>query len=983
MNLNILIPAADFLYSHSPASGISARQDTLVVRGEGTDELADALFNLLFTTAFCPGTAVRLIRVVPSGAKEKEQAFYGRIGDGIRAFTQSGNGPGKDCPPLSIRFLDDGEFDPEKERDRIAWAADLAGDKVLAGNNCHTEKDILPAAPGKGQWSAADEKEWPVLRTARRVHTAYTASWNSRYTENGISGELYGTADSPADKNGWYCLRSSLRMAVSIPWKLATAGIRMDAAAPEAVWRKLNEADGKIRDLFAWQEHRSWQAFMTLDGWRMPTPEEMDAYFFREGNDHRDKIHKLHPCLCDLAEDDWNMPHSKSLKDTPIHRWSTVQAKPDGYCRLDRMSLEIHHRCKEYVISDEYAERMFSLFRKLEASLPADPEEGGELSGLLRRMENMFRRMRKNETNSYAPWQQACAGFGKAIGNTGNSGIRDIWKHLTKEAAAAVERNRYRDYKEIDADMIRWLPWILTEEKIGTVWKLFAGGNLTENLLSAIILRPERLVILCTEAEEPKVPLSAFREFLARHGTGDTEIRVGLISGLEGDTVPVGTHDVADVTGSGEKQNLLGYPAGARIVCYADNDLQDRKGSPFFAPVYHPYDFALTVDEVMLLRGKELLSEGENNEMLGMEEDYEALWEARKKIEGAWRFTILGLQEAEWDEVQPCRWEIWPKRDSRSREYRHDFRPENYGRLVKTGAVRTLQDMETAGCVGSLRIDPELGSVSCLIFPVPEDGRYEKTEDNLSFMLDDPREESRYVFNAGYTGEGKPCTYTNLAEPIRIGDGQNPAQRVRDALIREKRGDDRGVPPKGVIRKNLLAGVKVLTDRGFLVPAGAGNMYRYKSLAVRRELEKEGFALEALVYYALFLSGKFDDVRSNIRIRTGSRSAGSALEDELDVLVTQKGRVGMISCKDTRKIDISHIAKARMQADLYAIHAKPILVCSKELEDIERNAEIKKMCEYLNVALICDANRKSLAEMVTEAMKPGTGGGIVCRKKSK
>ena len=83
----------------------------------------------------------------------------------------------------------------------------------------------------------------------------------------------------------------------------------------------------------------------------------------------------------------------------------------------------------------------------------------------------------------------------------------------------------------------------------------------------------------------------------------------------------------------------------------------------------------------------------------------------------------------------------------------------------------------------------------------------------------------------------------------------------------------------------------------------------------------------------------------------------------------------MISCKDTKNIDIAHIAKTRMQADLYAINAKPILVCSKEFKDI--GPEIKKMCEYLNVALICKANMNSLVRKVIKAMEPGMGGGTL------
>jgi len=930
--LNTFIRAAGFLYSHSPAPQVTARHDTLVVRGNSGDELADALFSLLFTTAFCPGVMIRLIRLMPAGAKEAELDFLCRNEEGISAFARREYAEDGGNRPLGICFLEDSGFDAETERERIAWAVDLDGGKIPAGEGRWTAKDIPE--------TAAEEENCEVLRIARRVHTAYTAGWNPRYTEKEITAGLYGTEEHPAEGDGWYCLRSSLRMAVSIPWKLAAAGIRPDDHAPEALYRKLNAPDGKFRNLLAWQEHRSWQAFMALDGWRMPSPEEMDGYLFRDGNDHRNKQKKWHPCLCDLEHDDWNEPHPCSLRKKSIHEWSREQAAPEGYCLLDRMSLRIHHICKTWVLSDEYGERMDDLFRDLEAALLA-PGVGNSdrLISLAGRMENLFLRLRGNETNSAVPWRQVCADFEEALAETENTEkIREILEAVRREAGAAVERNSYRDYKETDAQVIRWLPWIISQEKIDTVWKLWSSGSLLENLLSAIILRPARLHILCEKGKNA-VPLEAFRELLKRHGTEETEIRVTPVSDLEDRTVPAGPHDAVDVTGCGEMQHRLRVPSGARVIYYGNHDLQDKLGAPFFAPLYHPYDFELLISEMLRLRGLRILSENLNNEMLGMENDYRALWQAREAAGGGrvWRHTIHALRLAEKANHR----EIYRKTNAGFREYRHAFQPENYEILGKTGAISVLQELERAQCISGLQIDPVHGQVACRIFPAPKgDPRYGITERELSAMLDDLREDSFYAFDDNFVKEEEPCFYINLADPFPV-DPDRLSGLVRAEDL-ENASQGTIVSSAEAIRDDLEKGIAILKGKGLLAEAGGGNTYRYKSVPVRCGLEKEGSALEAFVYYTLFLSGSFDDVRSNVRYQNGTNSFGRNLEKEIDILVTRKGRAAVISCKDTNRFDLKHIGEIRMQADMYGINAKPVLVCAKPLRDDDDRTE---MCD--------------------------------------
>lgn len=924
MNLNALISAADFLYTHSPAPYVTEKKNTILVIGRTGDALAEALYDLLFSTACRRGTELRLFRLCSEGAEQQEFDFVCRNEKGIGAFAHSEHTPEEGSRPLTVRFFDYADPEWRREPERFAYAVNLdAGAVTVPGVPCFLEIPLL--TPREGRWTAADEAHSAMLRAARRVHTAYTAGWNSRYRESEILSALYGPEADPS----YYCLRSSIRFAVSIPWKLAACGVYPGRGAAEALYGKLSRAGGRAVDALAWQEHRSWMAFMVLEGWSMPSPEQMREYLFRNGNDHRDLAAKLHPCLCDLFRDDWNEPRSCLLSRTPSHAWSKAYARMEDYGQLDQISLLIHHLCKERTLSPAYGEEMRGLFRRMETALIQSGmtavEEHIQRS---QRMENMFARMRNNETHSYYPWLLACRGFLAGLEREDAAAAaeaRQICGEIMRLARVAEERNKYIDYREMDQRVIRWLPWIISGEKVRTVWKLYARSNRLSNLLSSIILRPDELNLICSQEEIAKAPAEAFRELLARHGTGETRVNVLPASAWKDGTVPAGPEDVIDVTDCGEMRNWLRFPADARVVFYAKNDLQDAAGSRFFAPLFHPYDFSMTVTEVIGLKGHEILLGEGNNDMLGMEGEYEDLWSVSREIKhlsrdrSGWREVIDALRTAE----AALEKKAYPRAGSaRGRRFRYEFSEEEYARLTRNGAVGVLHDLQERNCLSELYIGPR--ELSCLVFPGP-DGDCAGTEQALAAMLGDPSPDSEYALVDDYVSAGKPWRFLNRKEPILL--------------------DTPVLSPEQ--KKKTAKGIKKLAEKGLLIPAAGENRYFYKSLAVRRELEKEGFALEAYTYYSLFLSDRFDDVRSNVRVKTGVGASGGTLEKELDILVTRKGRMGLISCKDTANVSLLHIGEIKMQSNLYGISARPILVCSEAL-----SPEIEELCGYVGVGLI-------------------------------
>lgn len=921
--LDTMISVANWLYINSPAKYITPLYNSILVYGDGIE--ADILYEMLFSTAFKPGTHINLVRVT-NDAEKKEEAFLERNIEGIQYFSQNLLSNINEKKPMTIHFFEISS----NWKELFSFAYAYAPTDIL--DSCHSDSlfqfDCIPALHSIGEsWNVADEGRVPVLKVTRKVHTAYIAGWNSSYREQDIDRDLYGklTEDDYDD----YILRSSMRLAISIPWKLEIA----NAHTPEELMNRINDQQDllnghTIRDYLSWAEHRSWQAFMILNGWHMPTLEEMKTYMFVGKNDHRNKDDKLHPCLCDL-EDDWFDTHNKSLKDIRHSAWSEAyRSSLQDFSKLDRISLEIHHRCKEIVASDEYAQIMNERFSELEDAVISDLSPDIDiLFQRLRFLENMFSRLRNNEANSYNPFQSSCNTFISAVRESAgeSSGIEKSFSAMLKDAQVAINRNKYCDYKVIDEEIIDWLPWIIDNSENRVIWKLYSYDNPIENIISTLMIRPSVLILVYNQRAIPNEQVLVYHEMLTQHGMEDVVISQVSASAFENGCIPIRSDEkqksIIDVTGAGDFQHRIELPADVRVVYYDGVKLSDKMGYPFCAELYKQ-NISITVDEVLKLKGQMVKSAESNNETLGMEEDFVQLWDVchNLKATGYLKPTIEALNKAE----SKLRSSVFTKRGTESNHLVFNITRKAYRQLLISGCIRTLFDLQTLRAISSLTFENKASTIQITmdIFPDENDeDKYQKSESTIKAILSPTKENSSYVIDDEYISATGPVQVVDLSRPIVI-----------DSMLpREK------------------AGITKLQTSGLLSQSEQRGEYRYKTLAVRHGLKKEGFPLEAYVYYTLFLSGAFDDVRSNVTVVTGQTNTGTDLQKEMDVLVTSNGKLGIISCKDTPYVKIEHIVELVQQIREYGISAKAILVCS---ENERLDDQIIKACEMLQVTII-------------------------------
>ena len=206
-----------------------------------------------------------------------------------------------------------------------------------------------------------------IYQKALGVHSYYEKHYDQRISPKKILEHF------SSEQGDHYNLRSSIRSALSIPYKL-----RSDALDLTWFHREILEKNDKLLYRLIWLEHRSWQAHLILDGWRL-NPDDFGDGFDIKPFRQKDDREKWHICLRGsddtgrLPLDDWDWENGDLLMLDP----------------LDRMSVEIH-RSLERKASSHQTELDDCLTRHQDKLKPAQYQQ----------VANSVTQLRKNVTNA-------------------------------------------------------------------------------------------------------------------------------------------------------------------------------------------------------------------------------------------------------------------------------------------------------------------------------------------------------------------------------------------------------------------------------------------------------------------------------------------------------------------------------------------------------------------------------------------------------
>ena len=296
-------------------------------------------------------------------------------------------------------------------------------------------------------------------RIARNINFAYEMKYNQRASRVNADANFDKSKEtefvqSPHDFEiddlsivgnfigSAYAADSSFASAVHIPYKLAICHeYNPDKPAEEVLNEAILSRNRLYKQLVAF-EHRRWNAYMVMRGYRAPTEAEETTLLYHDGNTHQDKKRLLHIALCECGErgpvlqDDFNRQY---------RLWLEKKCPVKSPSELDRASLRCH-QLTEKLAKQIKAESVFSLVK------------GDDVAYVNYR--NSILKLLNDEENSlvlYTRSFESALTFALSVSSEEAANIQAADRML----AVVKIRNQRMDFLSLDAQLIEMIPFSL------------------------------------------------------------------------------------------------------------------------------------------------------------------------------------------------------------------------------------------------------------------------------------------------------------------------------------------------------------------------------------------------------------------------------------------------------------------------------------------------------------------------------------------
>lgn len=296
-------------------------------------------------------------------------------------------------------------------------------------------------------------------------------AFNTHYGYQKYNAPRATLAEIEESHSNDYNRSSTLTNVMHMRSKLACCGI-LDDDLPTAARRfaAYMKDHPEIVGRLAVVEHNRWIMEKVLKGFRLP--ENPGRYFCKaDDTTHSEKDH-WHVCLvpCDsshrLTADDWRAAPGRYRSELDP---------------LDRMSLDVHHKCRE--IAETYREDIFadlaSCKRNIEKHSGALDKATAlaHLSSMHSAVSHMYQ---KKRIATYRFDQSKKALLNMLEGDDRNTAkrVRDNIKRIDKDYLKPLREYIIdKDYKELDYLMVQQIPFALTRKKQPVLVKFFDSGS--------------------------------------------------------------------------------------------------------------------------------------------------------------------------------------------------------------------------------------------------------------------------------------------------------------------------------------------------------------------------------------------------------------------------------------------------------------------------------------------------------------------------
>lgn len=434
-------------------------------------------------------------------------------------------------------------------------------------------------------------------RYAYNCDYAYSMGENERCAKKSYENFVCSDEESENDRLRvkYYNYLSSLTFPVHIPYKLQICGdtAKYTQKQQKQILLKSIQNRDKLYNTLLDVEHRRWTAYMISEGWRMPNEEELMAYAYQnfgypKGNDQRNKMMKLHPCICNGSENGCSLDvHPELWKEFYYNpKYTLAEAKEYlkanykcDFSDLEAISLVLYSlvclRCKDVNAN------LDSYFKFIE-QLPYSSDE----RKIYEHLYESAKKLRNNEPNSSKLFLNslneavACAKDTERIKQINDI---DCAFHVV------VERNKQKNYFTIDSTMIDMIPfsiWYGVENKTVVV---FSTGLASDDVIIPTLLCADKAIFVGSDMTQ-KYKESIRSYFKGRHIVAGEYEPQNLMFDTEVEFIPLKKMVQDDVSSILEK--IIADNQGVAIGCLSNNEIPvtmaiGTAADKYEIPVYH------------------------------------------------------------------------------------------------------------------------------------------------------------------------------------------------------------------------------------------------------------------------------------------------------------------------------------------------------------------------------------------------------------
>lgn len=322
-----------------------------------------------------------------------------------------------------------------------------------------------------------------------------------------------------------YNQASSREFVLSIPYKLASLGIKF-SSLDDAIEKLTKSEDySKYMAVLAYLEHRRWVISLLTSGYS-PMKFDDGKVSYQSCIDRKsvkDKKNKIHPCLVRSSVE---TPLSSGIYSENKKLWDKPSDEDKNLDELDLFSVSIHREMLNSAkkLKKDTAERQDLIDHIEDLKSIVCPERTGVVSFVTLSEEDRIIRKNfdryvfciKNIVDKSLPYSVQFETYERDL----LSCVTDIdainlISDIRSIMFPALEACLYRDYKKYDMDFVERLPFILSYRKeptIGIVFNVVDGVTNTnqdmfKNVASATALYAKKIYYICRITEKTNLKL--------------------------------------------------------------------------------------------------------------------------------------------------------------------------------------------------------------------------------------------------------------------------------------------------------------------------------------------------------------------------------------------------------------------------------------------------------------------------------------------